>query len=193
MFEGFTGTPYEPAAEVRQNTYVNVQALAAEVVVMEAANQGVNRRDGDARMERERAIGEKMMEHFLALAAQHGVEVPLEGCGEWLRSGLRKLHPQLAHDWRGYKLHTGFSNGVFRSYFRWAYDPEGAAAEVERRRRTILADPATGRKCAFTRRREKAVSKARLETLREIRTALYCSSVEEVIDAIDEELSNGNA
>ena len=78
--------PFEPAAEVREHRYVNVAAMAANVVAMAAASAMQDRKDTDARMEREKAIGEQMMRDFKALAAERGVEVPVEIGGKpgWL-------------------------------------------------------------------------------------------------------------
>ena len=136
--------PFEPAAEVREHRYVNVAAMAANVVAMAAASAMQDRKDTDARMEREKAIGEQMMRDFKALAAEWGVEVPAEigGTGGWLHM-LRWNHPGLAGDWEEYKRATKWKGRRFTQLFQWGYTPDIAMVALGRNRQNQLAKVST--------------------------------------------------
>lgn len=186
----------EVAQEIREFKQLDVRAMAAKIVAMEAANQGQNRKDVDARMEREKAIGEQMMRDFRALAEAHGVEVPplhqWGGHGGWLwrntntRTAISSL---LAHKWAEYKLLTGWKANTFCHLFRWGHDPVGAAEQLKRHRATGRADPTTGRPSE----RQRSARRARVEALREVLDVLEAGHIEQLKESIREELKSADA
>ena len=125
--------PFEPAA-----------AMAAAIAMQD-------RKDTDARMEREKAIGEQMMRDFKALAAEKGVEVPAEigGNNGWLHQ-LRFKHPGLAGDWEEYKRATQWRGCRFTQLFQWGYAPDIAMVALGQKRQNKLATDARNSSKAST-------------------------------------------
>jgi hypothetical protein len=184
----------EPAAEVRQQQHPDVREMAAYVLALEVENQRTNRKDTDARMEREQAIGRQMARDFEAIAKQLGVEIPPRyewgGQNGWLVSVLSKQKDLrlLRHEWQGYKMATTWGDGRFKQLFRWGHDPEGAAADMASERARSIATAA--KRYVKIKNTDAAIADAKRELLQDMLAVWEEDGPDALHTAIVEELEN---